>query len=258
MRLIRNASGKLELIEGFVEDVTTSKEIEERLVRSEKLAVLGQLAGGVGHELRNPLTCIKNAAYCLKSSLLNLNQQQQNALNLIEKEVDKAVQVIEDLLNYAKNQKPEEGDVDIFRAIEDVLSQVSIPENVQVVRNKDDSISRIRADSAQIFQICDNIVRNAFEAMEDGGYLSIHVKEEENNRVSVSFTDTGSGICEKDIENIFHPLFTTKKNGIGLGLAITSVLVERNQGQIQVKSEMGKGSSFLLSFPAVKTSICNN
>lgn len=233
-------------------DITERKQLQERMVRQEKLALLGQLAGGVGHELRNPLGAIKNAVYFLNVALENPEPEVKETLGLLEKEVDNSERIIRSLLDFARNKPPRRQEVDINQIVRDSLSHLHIPENIRVKNQFAQSLPAIPADADQLGQAFGNIMLNAIQAMPRGGRLIIKSKLASPGLVTVSFADTGIGIAKEDQEKIFEPLITGKAKGIGLGMAITKTLVEGHGGAIQVKSEPGKGSTFTVKLPVFK------
>jgi signal transduction histidine kinase len=228
-------------------------ETQEQLVRSEKLAAIGQLASGVGHELRNPLGAIKNAVFYIKrritkTDLPSTEPRALEFLNLIEEEVDAANKVISDLLGFSRVAKPTVSPVSIAGIIEDALKHTPITENIDVAKDIDENLSRVMVDADQIRQVFINIVVNALQAMTDGGRLEIRAQSQ-GEFVEVEFGDTGPGIHESVIKKIFDPLFTTKAKGIGLGLSVCQSIMERHGGDIRVENREGGGTTFTVSLP---------
>jgi signal transduction histidine kinase len=240
--------------EELVEERTQElREAQERLIRQEKLAVLGQLAGGVGHELRNPLGAIKNAAYFLNMVLEEPNPEVKETLEILEKEVATSERIISSLLGFARPKPPTQRKVDVNEVVQEALSHASVPENVGVVSQLE-ALPTILADPDQLSQVFGNIILNAIQAMPEGGQLTVKTwqvsgKPARSEQVVVSFTDTGGGISEENLKKIFEPLFTTKAKGIGLGLAVVKTLVDGHGGSIGVESEVGKGSMFTVRLP---------
>ena len=235
-------------------DITERKQMEEQLIRSERLAAIGQLASGVAHELRGPLGAIKTAAFYVqrrlaKSDLLATEPKVLEFLDIIDGEVNIANNVISDLIGFSRVAKPTISPVNIGGIIEDALKHVPLPENVNLARDIDKSLPMVMVDAGQIQQVFVNVIFNAVEAMPQGGRLDIRARSK-GEFVEVEFTDTGCGILKSDIDNIFDPLFTTKARGIGLGLAVCKGILERHGGDIGVKSKVGKGSTFTVSLPA--------
>ncbi len=236
-----------ERLEEIVEERTKElRDAHEELIRRERLATLGQLAGGVGHELRNPLGVIKNSAYFL--NLTEADEKIKKHLAIIDREVDKANKIISDLLNFSRVKPLERSLADINDLIRHTLGHLPIPPEVRVTCRLASRLPPLLLDQTQIGQVFANIVSNALEAMPQGGRLKVETRKEDES-VVVSFTDTGSGIPKENLGKIFQPLFTTKAQGIGLGLAICKNLVEAHGGKIWAESEGEMGSTFHVSLP---------
>jgi len=225
------------------------QEAQERLVRQEKLAVLGQLAGGVGHELRNPLGAIKNAAYFLNMVLEKPEPEVKETLEILEKEVATSERIISSLLGFARPKPPIRRKVDINEVVQEALSRTTVPEKVEVVRQLDATLPAVLADPDQLAQVFGNVILNGIQAMPQGGRLIVQSEVLNPEWVAVSIVDTGVGIPEENLGKIFEPLFTTKSRGIGLGLAVTRTLVEGHGGVIEVESKAAKGSTFVVKLP---------
>jgi len=225
------------------------KDAQEELVRKEKLAILGQLAGGVGHDLRNPLGAIKNAAYFLNMVLEEPDPEVKETLEILEKEVGTSEAIISSLLDFARAKPPAKRKISVNEILQETLSRITVPENVEVVQELDDTLPKILADPDQLGRIFGNVILNSIQAMTEGGQLTINSETPALGRVSVSITDTGVGIPEEQLGKLFEPLYTTKAKGIGLGLAIVKTLVEGHGGTIEVESEPGKGSTFTVKLP---------
>jgi signal transduction histidine kinase len=228
---------------------TELRDAQEQLVRQEKLAILGQLAGGVGHELRNPLGAIKNAAYFLNMALEQPGPEVKETLEILEREVATSERIISSILDFARPKPPSQRKVDVNDVVQEALSRTTVPQNVEVVSQPDKGLASILADPQQLGQAFANIILNAIQAMPQGGRLVVKSEVPSPGWVAVSFADTGAGIPEEDLGRLFEPLFTTKAKGIGLGLAVTKTLVEGHGGTIEVQSEVGKGSTFTVRLP---------
>jgi signal transduction histidine kinase len=239
-----------ELLEKKVEERTKELlDTREQLVRKEKLAVLGQLAGGIGHELRNPLGSIKNAAYFLNMSLEKPDPNVKETLELLNKEVKTSERIVSSLLGFARPKPPVRQKIKVNEIIDEVLSQNAMPEKIKVVNRLDTTMPHLMADPGQLYHVFGNIILNAVQAMPEGGELIIKSRLKNPRMIAVSFKDTGKGISKENLEKVFEPLFTTKAKGIGLGLAITRVLVEGHGGAIEVESQKEIGSTFTVNFP---------
>jgi len=232
-------------------------ETQEQLIRSEKLAAIGQLASGVGHELRNPLGAIKNAGFYIRrrvanTDLPNTEPRVIEFLDIIEEEVNSANKVITDLLGFSRVAKPTVAPANIAGIIEDALKYTPVPENVTLVKDINNNLPMAMVDGEQIKQVFLNIALNALQAMaEKGGRLEIRATDK-GKFVEVEFIDTGGGIPDSIKNKIFDPLFTTKAKGVGLGLSVCKTIIERHEGDIKVKSRVGKGTTFTLSLPTEK------
>jgi signal transduction histidine kinase len=203
----------------------------------------------VGHELRNPLGAIKNAAYFLNMALEQPEPEVRETLEILKREVATSEHIISSLLDFARPKPPIRRKVNINEVVQETLSRNGVPGNVRVIRKLDESLPAILADPDQLVQVFGNIIRNAIQAMLEGGRLTVKSKVSRPGWVSVSISDTGVGIPPKDQKKLFEPLFTTKAKGIGLGLPVTKILVEGHGGTIEVKSKVGKGSTFTVILP---------
>ncbi len=238
-----------ERLEEIVEERTKDlKGAQKELIRKEKLSVLGQLAGGVGHELRNPLGVISNAVYYLKLVLQDADNDVKEYLETISTEVDISTEIISDLLDLSRARPGRREKVEISELINQAIDKHMSSEEVELTTKIASDLPSVYVDSRQIGQVLQNMVTNAYQAMPGGGKLTISARAEKE-RVILSIIDTGCGISRENIKKLFEPLFTTKARGIGLGLTVCKNLVETNGGSIEVESKEGKGSTFTLFLP---------
>ncbi len=226
------------------------KKSQEQLVKSERLASIGQLAASVGHELRNPLGVIKNVSYYLNMTLGKGDEKVKKHLDILERELDTSNKIITDLLDFSRGAIPTFDKVNINDIIKDTLSRTSVPDNVKVETYLGD-LPSMMADGEQLQRLFLNMVSNAVHAMPDGGKLIIRTKSK-GNSIEIEFEDTGKGIPKENIEKIFEPLFTTKAKGIGLGLAICKQIVSGHEGTIDVMSAVDRGTTFIIKLPRRK------
>lgn len=227
-------------------------EAQEELVRKEKLAVLGQVAGSVGHELRNPLGVMNNAVYYLQTVLADADENTREYLAIIKDEIAVSERIVSDLLDSVRTRPPHPEMAGIAQLLEQVLRKCAIPPSVIVKLEIPAMLPVLRIDVLQIQQVFRNLICNGVEAMPEGGTLEIRARENEAaGTVTVNVRDTGAGMTAEQLGKLFQPLFTTKAHGIGLGLVIVKNLVEANGGRIEVQSEAGKGSLFSVTLPAV-------
>ena len=239
-----------ERLEEMVEERAKAlQDAQEQLIRKEKLALLGQLAGGVGHELRNPLGVISNAVYYLKTVLTDADETTREFLDIISAEVRNSTKIISDLLDFSRTRLPDREEVAVSELVVEVLKKRPPSEEVEVIITQIASdLPLVYVDPQQMVQVLGNLVVNAYQAMKEGGNLTISAQAEEG-QVTLSVADTGCGIPEENMTQLFQPLFTTRARGIGLGLAVSKSLVEANGGSIEVISEVGKGSTFTVRLP---------
>lgn len=235
-----------------IKDITEIKINEKRLLQSDKMAAVGQLAAGVAHEIRNPLGLIRNYAYVLKKQLESENEKALKSINLIENSVDRASNIINNLLNFSRISSDVKEKVSIKECIQNILnleSKVFDKQNIKLALECEDSIvCNINQESLKHILI--NLISNSIDSMQHGGLLKIECIRHED-KLHFLLTDTGIGIHEKDLDNIFHPFFTTKApgKGTGLGLYITYNEVQKFGGEINVISEVNKGTIFKLILP---------
>jgi len=240
-----------EQLEELVEEKTIAlKESQERLVKSEKLAAIGQAATMVGHDLRNPLQAIENGIYYINTELSNLqiSQKLTETLQAIHSSVDYADNIVKDLQSFASKREPVFREIDINPLVKETFSQVKTPENVETVIELVE-LPKIEADKDMMKRIFVNLAVNGIQAMkEKGGTLKVSTKKT-NGFIEVKFKDTGIGIKKEDNPKIFTPFFTTKAQGMGVGLSICKRFAEIHDGSIKVESEEGKGSIFTVKLP---------
>jgi len=239
-----------EQLETDVEDRTKDLEnVQEKLIRSERLAAVGELASGVGHELRNPLNVIRNCAYLLNMYLIDKGDEEaRSSLEVLDKQIDVANKIVTDLMDFTRIKPPSLQRTDLTYLVNESLSYVSVPEKIKIKSHLNGNSQPVNIDAEQISRVFTNIISNACQSMNGKGALDIDTGLEDPY-IWVSFKDTGCGIPEENIDKIFEPLFTTKPKGIGLGLAISKRLVEQNGGDIHVDSRIDRGTTFTIRLP---------
>lgn len=240
-----------EELEAIVEERTNQLlEAQEELVRKEKLAILGQLSGSVGHELRNPLGVINNAVYFLKTVMPDADETVKDYLDIIKTEVNNSLRIISDLLDFSRTKTPHTRSTTINELINKSMERCSLTKGTTVQMDIPDMLPVVMVDPLQMRQVFQNLITNAIQAMPDGGNLHIRAQEDKAIKsVRISFSDTGKGISPEDMKKLFQPLFSTKARGIGLGLVVSRNLTEANGGTIEVKSQSGKGTTFTVILP---------
>jgi len=257
-------------LESRVEERTRElREAQEQLVRHEKLAVLGQMASSIGHELRNPLGVINSAVYYLKLVQPDADEKIKQYLGIIEQEVHTSERIISDLLDFARIKSVDRAAVSVSELIHQTLARFPAPESVEVFIEIPNDLPQVYVDPRQIIQVLGNITLNACQAVmtspnggalpdsnADGqkrGLLSLHASAVDD-MINIVIEDNGVGIPAENLNKIFEPLFTTKTKGVGLGLPVSQKLIQVNGGHIEVQSEAGKGSSFSVFLPIDKES----
>lgn len=223
---------------------------QEELVRKEKLAVLGQVVGSVGHELRNPLGVMNNAVYYLKATLHDADSTTKEYLDIIGAEIAGTERIVSELLDSVRTRPPRIEMADVAYLIRQALQRCTVPEQVQVKVDTPTGLPPIEVDPQQIQQVFRNLFANGIDAMPDGGDLTVSTTvDNSSGMVRVTVRDTGTGIKPEQMQKLFQPLFTTKARGTGLGLAVVKNLTEANGGHVDVQSEVGKGTTFTVTLP---------
>jgi signal transduction histidine kinase len=225
-------------------------EVQDDLVRKEKLAVLGQVAGSVGHELRNPLGVMSNAVYFLQAVLADADDSVKEYLNIIKNEIAGSERIVSDLLDSVRTQPPHPEVVGVAELIGQTLRKYTVPSSVTVKLDIPATLSPLRVDAMQIQQVFRNLISNGVEAMPEGGSLEISaIENKQDGTVTVSVCDSGIGMTPEQLAKLFQPLFTTKARGIGLGLVVVKNLTQANGGRVDVQSEPGRGTMFTVTLP---------
>ncbi len=222
-------------------------EAQERLIRAERLASIGQVASSVAHELRQPLSVINNSAYFIGLQLPDAAEKVKKHLSILEREVATADRIISDLLDSAKPVKLRLEPADLNSVVEQALSRAQLPQGVEVTTDLRE-LPQVMADTEALERVFLNIILNAAQAMPNGGRVLIN-SDVEDSSVMVKFQDGGSGIAEEDLSKIFEPMFTTKARGVGLGLTICKSIVEALQGTIDIQSQLGHGTTVTIKLP---------
>ena len=260
---LKDEQGNTIGIVGIFRDISEVKTLRGQLLQSDKLAIMGQLAAGVAHEINNPISGI---LIYIKLIYKMLGQKEVNIddfrryLKIMERETARVGRTVKNLLDFTRPKEPEIIYVDIDEVIEQSLLLLEDPlrvGDIEVQRECTNRIPKIMGDFGQLQQVFMNIMLNACQAMPKGGKLTIsrtvEGKPGDESFVSVKISDTGYGIPKKDIPKIFGPFFTTKggKNGIGLGLGLSIVqnIIQIHHGKIDVESEVGKGTAFTIRLP---------
>lgn len=235
-----------------IADKTEIKHLQEQMRQKEKLAAIGQLAAGIAHEIRNPLAGISGSIQLLSSE--TQNPDDQKLMKIILKEIDRLNHLITEFLDYSKPEKRPDQKIDLAVVMNEVLQNVklALPVQSKVVVESDLQTVHILGFSDKLKQAFLNITMNAVQAMNESLVATLKVKLfAENNLAVLIIADTGKGMTEEVKKRIFEPFFTTKPKGTGLGLAITHKVLEAHEAQLQISSELGHGTEFILKFKLI-------
>ena len=225
---------------------------QQEVVRSEKLAFLGQLAGGVGHELRNPLGVMTNAVHYLGLVLQNAPATVVEYLGILRTQIGLAERIVGDLLDSARVKAPQREAVAARDLFSDQLKRIAIHPGITVDVDVPADIPPLYVDRIQLGQVLLNLISNGTQAIgESKGTLTLRARANGDRMATMEVQDTGGGIGPEDLPHIFEPLFTTKARGLGLGLSVARSLVVVNGGELTVESEKGRGSTFTVRVPIV-------
>ena len=228
------------------------RQTQERLLSAERLAVIGEAAAMVGHDLRNPLTGISVAATYLKSKHdAMLDEESKEMLQIIEEGVVVSDRIINDLLDYSGQVTLGLTKASIKSVIDEAVKTVRVPENISIIDLTDDQLE-VTVDRDKLRRVSVNLIQNAIDVMPEGGQLTISSKQFQDE-FQIAFTDTGTGMTTKEMKNLWTPFRTAKAKGMGLGLVICKRLVEAHGGSIAVESTPGKGCTFTVTLPIKQT-----
>jgi PAS domain S-box-containing protein len=243
------------LVMAHIIDLTDRKRAaeESRLRHSmERLALLGQLAGGVAHEIRNPLAVIRNAAYYLQMIQDTLDEDARDSVAEIQREVDTANEIVGDLLDYARDKPQQKSSFDLVDRVGKLVADQQKRLAATIELETCGTPLPVQADSGQVDRILMNLIRNGVQASGEAGRISITLRSESGAAV-LDVCDQGTGIAEENRPRVFEPLFTTKAKGIGLGLAVSRRYAERNGGTLELVDRPGPGTTFRLTLPLAES-----
>lgn len=236
----------------IVRDITERKKTEELLNKSDTLAAIGQLAAGVAHEVRNPLTVIKGFI-----QLFQINKEdQEKYFNLMLSEIERIEAILQEFLSIAKTDEINTEKKNIYQIFKNVVSLMNtkaIMTNIQVELFTDTKDIIIECSENQLKQVFINVLQNSIEAMPDGGRISIHIKEIGKDGIIISVIDKGIGIPEERIKRLGEPFYSTKEKGTGIGLMLSYKIIESHQGNISIMSEVGVGTTVTIYLPKMQS-----
>lgn len=245
-----NESGKPYQYLAIRNDITERKKTEELIHRQDKLAAVGQLAAGVAHEIRNPLTSMKGYAEFLQ--LDEEDPERREFIDIILDEIDRVNNIVEEFMLLAKPKVVELEEKNIIPILKNIISLLEFEarkRNVKLHLDLNADIVQIECDENRLKQVFLNFIKNGIEAMPAGGDLNVKAEVIDNN-IEISIQDTGVGIPPEILKNIGEPFYTTKKNGNGLGLMVSFKIIESHNGKVYIESEQNKGTTFKILLPA--------
>ncbi len=221
---------------------------QQQLVKSERLAAIGELAGMIGHDLRNPLIDIKNASEFLKIKSKTISEEQtKETLETIGNCINHSNQIINDLLDYSREIHLELEENSPRSLVLNALELINVPGNVKIINNVPE-VPHIKVDSNRIARVFINLIRNGIDAIQKEGSITIDCRGTKDN-LEISFTDTGTGISDEILPKIFSPIVTNKSQGMGFGLVISKRIIDAHAGTISVQTTKGKGTTFFVTLP---------
>ncbi|MBM7606425.1 two-component system, sporulation sensor kinase E [Metabacillus crassostreae] len=230
-------------------DVTEKRELEEQLRKSDTLNVVGELAAGIAHEIRNPMTALKGFIQLLEGSV---QEDFSMYFNVITSELSRIESIITEFLILARPQAIkylQKNICTIMKETIDLLNAQAILVNVQIKLSIEGDIPSIYCEPNQLKQVFINVLKNAIEVMPNGGQIDVSIKQRDEQHLVVSIKDRGTGISEDKIKRLGQPFYTTKERGTGLGLMVSYKIIEEHRGNVQVESEEGKGTTFHMTLP---------
>ncbi|MGG1686002.1 ATP-binding protein [Pseudalkalibacillus sp. NRS-1564] len=227
-------------------DMTSYYQLQEQVIQSEKLSAIGKLGAGFAHEIRNPLTSIIGF-----TQLLDVDEKQANYISIIRAELDRMKNLVNQFVMMGKPTVSERTlkqlNPLVFETVELMKSNAHL-HNVELEFDANTENITVCMDSSQIKQVLINFIKNAIEAMPEGGEISVHLTKNEENAV-ISIEDDGKGMSEEEVKQLGTPFFSTKRSGLGIGLSICFDIMEAHNGEIAIDSEIGKGTKARLILP---------
>lgn len=235
----------------ILNDITDKKKTTETLLqKSEKLAVVGQMAAGIAHEIRNPLTSIKGFIQLFKSKY----PIDEEYFNLLLSELERINLIISEFLVLSKPTDIVFKEKDIKNLVQDIVTLINTQaaiNNIQILVEFEPDIPTIVCEENQLKQVFINVLKNSIEAMPNGGIIQVKGVVKENNKVSLYFIDQGSGIPEERLPTLGEPFYTTKEKGTGLGLMTSYRIIENHDGELKISSKVNEGTTIEIILPTV-------
>lgn len=235
----------------IAQDISERKRAEEMLLRSEKLSVVGQMAAGVAHEIRNPLTSLKGFVQLMQTKVAGFDTY----FNIMLEELERINFIVSEFLVIAKPQSVQFQPKDVASILNStivLLGSQALIHNVDLTTESEEGLPPILCDENQIKQVFINILNNSIDAMPEGGQIHIECRRQGEAHVVVRFTDQGCGIPEERIPRLGEPFYTTKEKGTGLGLMVTFKIIENHGGRMSISSEVNVGTTVEVTMPVMQ------
>ncbi|MDF2958751.1 MAG: two-component system sensor histidine kinase [Paenibacillus sp.] len=243
-------NGQLNGVYMIGKDISERKRAEEMLIRSEKLSIVGQLAAGVAHEIRNPLTSLKGFVQLMQTKVTGFDSY----FEIMKDELERINFIVSEFLVIAKPQSVRYQIKDALQILQNtvvLLGSQAMIHNVELLTEVEDDLPKINCDENQIKQVFINILNNSIESMPNGGNIRMELLNADQQHIMIRFTDEGCGIPEERIPRLGEPFYTTKEKGTGLGLMVTFKIIENHGGRMRIHSEVNKGTTVEIILPAV-------
>lgn len=235
----------------IAKDITERKKLEYQIFQTEKLAAIGQLAAGMAHEINNPLFVISGRIEMLLGQ--RMGRKVKESLDIINAQADRIRKLVDQLLKFSRKTQPKLEAININDTIESVLPLLSyhkLPSStVSIEKDLARDMPTVKGDLNQLQEVFVNLLLNAYQSMPDGGKITIKTHNLQNTYAQITISDTGHGIDQKDLKNLFMPFFSTKQNGTGLGLSICYNIIKNHNGAIEVESQTNRGTTFTIKLP---------
>ncbi len=249
-----DAEGKLSGYVFIAKDITERKKMEYQIFQNEKLAAIGQLAAGMAHEINNPLFVISGRVEMILEDA-TLAEALRTDLQIVTTQAERIRKLVDRLLKFARKTPPKTEQIAVNDVVEGVLPLLSyhkLPSGpVEVTRELASDLPPIKGDLNQLQEVFLNLLINAHQAMPEGGKIHIRTLMTRDQWIEIRITDTGPGIAQENLKNIFMPFFTTKKEGTGLGLSICFNIIKNHGGTIDIETQVHKGTTFIIRLPVV-------
>ncbi|WP_342430396.1 ATP-binding protein [Neobacillus sp. FSL H8-0543] len=248
-----DVSTKRGMVDGInftiIKDVTEAAKMQEQLRNSDRLNVIGELAAGIAHEIRNPMTALKGFIQLLEGSI---KSEHAMYYEVITSELARIDSIINEFLILSKPKVIRFQEINVNQIMKetlDLLSAQAVLYNVQFTANYESHLPYLYCEPNQLKKVFINIIKNAIEGMPEGGEITITLKKDEKNQIIISIQDEGIGMPKDKLKKLGEPFYTTKERGTGLGLMVSFKIIDEHKGNIKVESEEGKGTTFHLTLP---------